>query len=253
MHLPTCYALSLTVALAMSHLITGANAADLSKADIVGLRPGMTWSDAESALKAHNKDFKINVYEATYAYDDGANQFQTPKVLERVHATHTRILSPSTAEMEDIILVFSGTPGKEVVTALRRSSAGTPNPTSLSSFRQALIGKYGEPDSERTTGTPTLSWTSRTASTQDCFDMNSVGPISNALMELVRSRNISDTSNCADGITYSLSGDPVTGFFASWVDRDLVVNNDAEIQAWVDGLQADAVKKREANAAAPTL
>jgi hypothetical protein len=41
--------------------------------------------------------------------------------------------------------VFFGLPGNEVVTALKRSHAGSPNPASRAGFLQAVTAKYGAP------------------------------------------------------------------------------------------------------------
>jgi hypothetical protein len=227
-----------------------AGAFDLKSADVAGLRVGMTRAEAEAALKKHAPDLTIQPYEITYSYSDGAAHHQTPPILSRLAAK--RQVPGGTGEREEFILVFFGLPGKEVVTALKRSHAGYPNPTSRAGFLQAVTAKYGAPV-VAFQGNQWVKWTTGSGK-RDCFAIESTTEISDPLMELARAYyNIQDIAECESGLVYSAGRDPVTEFMVTLVDPALVEATDRQVHEWIEALEAEAVRQREANAEAPRL
>lgn len=226
-----------------------AMALDLATADIAGLRIGMTADEAEAALRKHAADFRIQRYEISYQYSDGAVNFETPSILSRISAT--RLLYPGVPGTSDnFLLVFFGLPGEEVVTALSRSVGGLRNPPTRADFLKSLSAKYGQP-TVAFAGNQYATWLADPRKKQECFSMlNGVSEISSPLMETTQ---LQDFSNCASMVRYSVSADPVTGFFAELVDAERIVASYDEVLGWIDALEAEAVRKREANAELPTL
>jgi hypothetical protein len=73
-------------------------------------------------------------------------------------------------------------------------------------------------------------------------------------MELARAYyNIQDIAECESGLVYSAGRDPVTEFMVTLVDPALVEATDRQVHEWIEALEAEAVRQREANAEAPRL
>lgn len=225
--------------------------ASIMEADIAGLKLGMTVAEAEAVITNSHKDFRIEKFEQSFSYSDGVNNFNTPPAVERLYASRATITSPSTAENETFIVFLSGLPGKELVTAIKRTSSGAANPTTREGFIKALVSKYGEV-TDLDMNTPIARWGS-TRSKQNCFDIHTATVNYPAPMERARVNGVTDISKCADGLTYTFSGDPVVSFMASLIDGKRVEETDRQLQAWVETLEAEAVSRRAANAEAPKL
>ncbi len=228
--------------------------AEVASYDVTGLTLGMSAKEAEAALLKHNKDLKITHSKITYSYSDGVRTFHTDEILGRIIANHRKILSPSSVELEGFILDFLGLPGKEVLTAIKRSQAGMANPPSVVTFKQALEKKYGPVTK---VDRHMLRWDDANG-TQYCYDALSMNESTPPLNELTPARDMEDKSSCRDYLTYALSvqsgpvamdsKDPLQGFVAALVGAKLLAEKDAELQTWIQKLEDDANEKRAANA-----
>ncbi|MBX3706771.1 MAG: hypothetical protein KF911_09040 [Pseudomonadales bacterium] len=224
-------------------------ALDIASTDIAGLRAGMSVDEAEAALRRHAADFTITRHEITYGYSDGAVQYETPPILSRVMAK--RLYYPGVAGTQDnFLLVFFGLPGEEVLTAMHRSVSGLRNPATRADFLKSLVAKYGEPH-VAFAGNQYATWLADPRRPEVCFTMqNGVSEISSPLMETSQRQTFDD---CASMVRYSVGSDPVTGFYAELIDLEGIIATHEAVQAWIDGLEEDAVRKREANAELPSL
>lgn len=236
-----------------------ANAADISTFDIIGIKLGMKPDEVKAAISKHDPEFKIEEYHRTYGYSDGVQNFQSDEILGRLAVRSNKIVSQGRAEIETVFVDFTGTPGKEVVTAVVRSRAGDLNPPSVKDFVKILTDKYGKFDHN---DRQMIEWYGDNG-TQTCFNTSGMSELSAPLMESQSARDMEDFSPCRDTMTYSIGSSqavdsldmttPVTGFNVNMVGAKLLVEKDAELQAWVENLEKEATAKRTSKVEAPKL
>lgn len=123
--------------------------------DIVGLKLGMTESEAVSAIKAYDGTLRITSVQSSFGYSDGVQQFQTDPFLSRIEARSMRKKPGSTRP--DLVLYFTPPPKGGRVWAIEREEGIDTNQPTAEQFAAALAKKYGAPTAT-SPGSWSLAW-----------------------------------------------------------------------------------------------
>lgn len=230
--------------------------------EMAGIRLGMTEAEARAALRAFDPALRITAVMGAFNYRDGARMLTTPEYLDRLEAMK--------GNSEGVKVYFSGPDGEVRVIGVYRNALVTANPPSAAQFAQSLIGKYGRPSGVNGTNMSHIVW--EEAGKPSCVKVRngnktgvSVAPI--ALMKSVeefyekrknqplwRGMLPADLAQCAAVIDYNFHGsDPVRTFEAEMKDLGAFVATERSRQAWVSRLQAEAVRRRQAQGQTPRL
>ncbi len=235
--------------------------------DIAGIRIGMTEAEVVKALKAFDAGAQVKRNMASYPYFDGVNSLQTPEFLDSV----------GTSVAGSMFTVhFSGPPAEPRVLAVTRRSSND-NPPTGEQFASALIAKHG-PAGVRSlprTGADIVQWNEAGKPTCTVLKHGSgqlvpdpgVGSLFpptavKVLEQQARQRHPGlalsmgasvDAARCGTVLRYQWSGEPVRNFEAWLVDQGGMVAAARRSTQWVKGLEAEAVRKRQAQAGTPKL
>lgn len=237
--------------------------------DIVGVRLGMTEAEVKAALKAFAPSAKITTYNSSFPYYDGVSNFQTPQFLNSVDVRVDNLGNGVKAW-------FSGPVGEARVIAVARRHFSNTNPPSLGQFDQSLTAKYGQSTGMYQTDSPTWEESGKPScirirdqgsqtriylsgplqqSAQTFNPMNDVtGDLEKKRGGLAKGLLPADLTTCGAFVFYNRTNiNPVKMFYAGLFDVGAIVATERSRNAWVDQLQAEAVRKREGKGQAPRL
>jgi hypothetical protein len=239
--------------------------------DLLGVKLGMTEAQVRAAFQAFDPKAKVTAYQATLGYGDGLQQFRTPPYLD-----HLEIRAVRGVNFSPLRVWFSSAPvGEPRVIAIARQEVNAPNPPTRAQFEQALRAKYGQPSGSMGAGSNVVSpvWIesgkpscAHSAYGEGRITLGEFPQIVTGQMTMSRvigkfangtPRDLrnppADLSQCGAVMYYVASGDPVRNFDGAVFDLGAMVANTKKLQAWVEKLQAEAVKKREAKGQGPRL
>jgi len=220
--------------------------------DVVGLRLGMSEDQVIAALEAHDPAARIEVYEASYNFNDGATLQQSPPFLDFIRAHG--------AAGERITVKFAPGAGPPRAVSIIRGTVMNQAPPTRAQLVAALEGKYGAPnETGRASGMPAMLWLD--GDKTNCVVDSGVGYIAPSpdtpdfMGWLARSPGAADNgAGCARVLLAQLDiNDPVR--LLTLILTDIAGWAAAEIAAqdWVEQLEVEAVEARKARGAAPRL
>jgi len=232
--------------------------------DIVGLKLGMTESEAMAALKAHDATLTIAPIKSSFQYNDGVNYFQTEPFLAKIEA-RTRGSAQADAEF---MLYFTPPPKGGRLWAVDRKERIQERQPTLAQYTEALVTKYGKPLAtsrggnalawEFPAGRPTclLRPPSDPAFPQFRPRNNNSGDLMGAIRAgQLHKRVPQDLSNCASQMYYLLGqNDGVIGsFHAILLDIAGYATAEQAAGAQVQALEEKAKQTRASKGQAPKL
>lgn len=237
-----------------------AQAQDAYQADIAGLRLGMTEAEVRAALQDFDSTLRIESVMGYFTYSDGVNySLHTPEFLDRVEA------KPPQAYSTSFTVYFSGPPGEPRVVLIHRSTASNAPPTAAQ-YEAGLFEKYGLPTARLVANR--LLW--EEPGKPQCMreldykrELQPSVPSSlsrDSALQLLEARQRNrannklpdDLTTCGAYLYYDRAGlDPVLRFTAELIDLGAIAASEYGSSEWVEGLIAEAVSKREAQAVTP--
>lgn len=242
---------------------TAAHAAP-ERFDIVGLRLGMSESQARAALEAHDAALQTQDVRLRYTFRDGVKQHQTSDFLSEIKAAK---VGPLGTASDSITLTFSTPPKPQrLIGVARVASIGQQRPTH-EQLVQATIDKYGPPAyaSPRTRTNPTtlLLWAEpgrpqcwRTSAKQTAgytepnSNLDILRQLAHRQKQGIAPANL---SQCGATLRFSTLGDPPGTFSASMNDMGYWLETLEATAAWVGEQEAAARKARVGQGQAPKL
>jgi len=232
--------------------------------DILGVKLGMTEAEVRAAFQAAEPGGKISVQNSAYNYSDKINSFKTPPFLSTMELSVTRL-----SIQRPLKVWFSGPIGEVRVMAVARNEFNLPNPATNAQYRQGLQGKYGPPTALEANGALTF-WEEtgkpsciRSGGRLEIGEFAQVTggfkDLSQAVqkLEAVQTRANSglpaDLATCGTFLYYTTGMDPVKSVTAGLFDVGAIMKTYRDRNAWVDQLEAEAIRKREGAGQAPRL
>lgn len=238
------------------------------KLDIAGIRIGMTEAEARAALAAFDPELEIIPVIAVFDYSDGVNFLKSPEFLDRLEA--------SIGNQGAAFKVYFSGPVEEVrVIGVARAGLLMQNPPTAAQFLESLYSKYGQPaglsNGNRTypvweaAGKPSCI---RVRDYRNEVQINVSAGIGESLAvnanaeQFLTSRGgnnaarglmPADVAQCGTYLGYFFNGDPVRTFNAEVFDLGAMVSTERSRSAWVEQLEAEAVRKRQGQGQAPRL
>lgn len=251
----------LHVALAIGVMsLSTAAAFGQSEFDIVGIKPGMTESQALEAIKAHDPRLKITVKRAAHAFSDGVQQHQTAPFLSHIEAR----LPGGPSRKPELAVYFTSPPQGGKVWAIERNEAAVGEPPTRQQYVAALQKKYGAP-SATSTEMSRLAWNFPSGRV-DCIPKLPGDPAAPVfapsgrdefgfLLRNWQQRKLApaDLSKCASRLHYVLGGSPVTQFSAVMIDVAAFAAADAALQRELQTLEQNARRQRDAKGQVPKI
>lgn len=256
-------------------LISGAGATPAFAApdwDMMGLKLGMTEAEVRAALQAYDAKGKIIASNSAYSYSDKVTRFSTPPFLNTLELRITRL------SIETPLKVwFSGPIGDARAIAILRQEYNIPNPPTGEQFMRTLAGKYGEPSTLNSanvptweeTGKPSCIWVASGANDRRVdfnpfsSNLNHIRDFAEAVAEMERrqegtggTRGVfpADLTTCGAFMYYTgTNNNPANHFMAAMFDVGAIIATHRARNTWVDGLETEAIRKREGQAQAPRL
>lgn len=230
--------------------------------DILGVRLGMTEAEVREVFKAYDPNGKIIPVNAKLSYSDKVNSFLTQDFLDTLELRITRI-----SLQTPLKVWFSGPVEEARVIGVARQEYNLPNPVTAAQFRQSLVEKYGQPTA--TSGTMPV-W--EEAGKPSCVRVSWGVSLGEFPQVVTGQRNISwavaalkvlgqtpsekmpaDLTSCGAFLYYTAGIDPVTSITAGLFDVGAIMATHQNRQAWVEQLEAEAIRKREGAAQTPRL
>lgn len=247
--------------------------------DILGIKLGMTEAQVRSALQAYDAKAKIIAVQANIPYSDKIKSYSSPSFLSRLEMRTTQRVGTGVRPQSFIRVWFSGPTGEARAIAVMRDESNVPNPPTGPQFLQSLVGKYGTPTANDTQNTPiweekgkpSCLWIAygKDAPKQidhSPFSLNlySRGDFSQSVAALERRRESTtgergvglpaDLKSCGAFLYYfGTTRTPAQSFNAAMFDVGSIVASQRSLQAWVQQLEGEAVRKREGQGQAPKL
>lgn len=230
--------------------------------DIVGLKIGMTEAEVRAAMAAYAPDGKLFDHRGTFGYSDGISSHRTEPFLDQIElrVTDGSIKQP-------LRVWFSGPTGEPRAIAISRQELNLPNPITVAEFQQNLQAKYGPPTGEtpgsalywEESGKPSCIRESWGIAIREFgkFPLGQVN-VSQAMAGLARDQPRSsvlpaDLETCGTFVFVTISMDPVRAFSAGLYDVGAMAATFNARNAWVEGLTAEATRKRQGQSQAPRL
>lgn len=256
----TCSITGMAVMLVLSLFARSAFAAP--EWDMLGIRLGMTEAQVREAFKAYDPNGKIMASNAAFSYSDKVNSFRTPDFLDTLELRVTRL-----SIQIPLKVWFSGPVGEARVIGVARQEYNIPNPVTAAQFQQSLAGKYGQPTVTAGTmpvweeaGKPSCiraSWGVNLGEfPQVVTGQKKIAQAVAALEALQQSSSgtlPADLASCGTFLYYTAGMDPVKAITGGMFDVGAIMATHHSRNAWVDQLEAEAVRKREGQAQAPRL
>lgn len=241
--------------------LAGSAWAQAQSFDIAGLRVGMTEDEAIAALEAFDPEMALTVIEGYFNYTDGVANFETDGYPSEIRGTR-----PGSRYGDDFILMFTPPPNGGRLWLIDRREDIESNFPSPAQYGEALRKKYGEP-SIVSNEELLFAW-EFPAGGPACL-RDRLGPVSayfqprhhsDLLYRLYYMQQVgqapADLATCALQLNYQLgstNNQVVQSFNAIMIDvAGFSVANDAANE-WVQGLEAEARRKREGGGKAPRL
>jgi hypothetical protein len=221
---------------------------DTDSFDILGFRLGMTADEAEAVFRRLNPDIQLETYRAQYRYSDGLQDFQTDEFLDRIAGTIRH--DPATKAILHITVEFAPPPEGGKAVQIVRQDNNIANPVTLTEYKEALVGKYGPPATERYG----LQW--HFPHGRSLCSTSANGPVAGNLHELAqgdREQKLANPSQCASYLTFRMTGEPVSDVYARMTDVENAIRAQLAASAWVADLEARAVAARKAQGKGPEL
>jgi hypothetical protein len=232
--------------------------------DIVGLRLGMTPEEVRQALRAHGvEEARIVEERRAFAYSDGMESFQTNDFVAKI-VGGLRDFVGGKERADSFTVYFSPPPEGGRVVAIRRLIENQADPVTGDQFRDALVGKYGQP-TERDASA--LRWLFGNGS-KNCtgsYGYTEKASMVRAVYRSTGNRIFTDQFNnpkvksldeCANTFQYmvrALSDHPAKWVEAVMVDVQGSVKAEQAANAWVAGLAAEAAARRKGQGKGPKL
>jgi hypothetical protein len=227
--------------------------------DIFGLRLGATEAEARTVLAGYDPNGKISAHESNYSYSDKVTRHRSPSFLDQLVLQVTKL-----AIHQPLRVWFSG-PNEEVrVVAVTRQETNLPNPSTYADFRKSLEAKYGPPTGQagsmlvwEEAGKPSCIRTSYGISLGE-FPKLLMGhtTMDKAAASLDANKGQdplpADLTTCGTVVFYG-GGDPVTSFSGGLLDLGAIMKSFYGRNAWVAGLEAEAIRQREGQSQVPRL
>lgn|SRR5690606_33174706 len=232
--------------------------------DIVGLRLGMTPEEALQAMRAHGvKQSTINESRQVFSYGDGLESFKTKDFIHSLVGMVDEFVDGK-RRTDTFNLYFSPPPEGGRVVAIRRVIENQVDPITGGEFRDALVGKYGEP-TERSASA--LRWLFGKGS-KNCTrgytyasDVSMVRVVYRSAgkriyLDQFNNPKVKSLDECANTFQYTVRAMPEQP--AKWVEAIMVdvqgaVKAEQAANAWVAGLAAEAAAKRKGQGKGPKL
>ncbi|MFN3304552.1 MAG: hypothetical protein ACK44A_12615 [Roseateles sp.] len=228
--------------------------------DIVGLRLGMTASEAVAAIQAHDPALKLITVQSRFNYSDGMQPLQTPPFLARIEARTGTGPSGKPA----LAVYFTPPPLGGKVWAVERNESVRGEPPTVQQYAAALQQKYGAP-SAVSPGSAALAW-DFPAGRVNCIPRLPDRPGFPAFrpgssedlgfsLRIWQQRKLApaDLSSCASRLHYVLGSDIVTAFSAVMIDVAGYAAANAAAQREVAALEQAARQQRDARGQVPKL
>lgn len=232
--------------------------------DIVGLRLGMTPEEALQAMRAHGvKQSTINESRQVFSYGDGLESFKTKDFIHSLVGMVDEFVDGK-RRTDTFNLYFSPPPEGGRVVAIRRVIENQVDPITGDEFRNALVGKYGEPlerdahalrwlfgpGSQNCAGG--YGYTEKTSMVRSVY--RSAG--NRIYLDQFNNRKVKSLDDCANTLQYTvraLSDRPAKWVEAIMVDVQGAVKAEQAANAWVASLAAEAVARRKGQGKGPKL
>lgn len=210
--------------------------------DIAGFKLGMTVDEVKEVAEGM-EGFNVKVKEEQFRYYDGVKTNMTDPFVSTVVVGRLEGNSNGLYRT-DYELRFATPPQANTLVYLKRDVKykGEDAPAK-STFREALVEKYGQPDIEKTAlRIDNLNW--GFGDGVKCFD-----PIAQSthlgngtlesLISIVKNKHAEVTA-CGQWIQYALNGDPVKRDSAVMADLGAIAKMQLATQEWLAGLEAGA-------------
>ena len=241
--------------------------------DIIGLKLGMNEAEVTNTFQAYDPSGKIRMLQATVQYSDKIQSFNTPEFLSHMELQTTQGSGRNVLPKTFVKVWFSGPPGEARAIAILRQEHNVANAPSGEQFLQALASKYGQPSATDSAGTPTWEEEGKPSCIRTAHGI-STGPFSSNLSHksdfsdsvaaLERRQQGSgggtgvdlpaDLASCGAFLYYlGTINNPASHFTGAMFDVGAIVAAQRTRNAWVQQLEAEAIKKREGQAEAPRL
>jgi len=266
--------LAVAVGLCISAVLAphSSGAADDDRFDIVGLRLGMTPEEALTALRAHGvNEESIDESRLVYNYSDGLKHDYSTEDFIYTIVGHVDDRIDGKRRTDTFKLYFSPPPEGGKLMAVQRTIENNVNPVTNAQFREAVIGKYGEPALKDSV----LAHWKFGGGTENCFSsipngigfgmpgkdasiLSSVFTRSNNQYMLDRFQNprVTSLDDCASMLEYQIGAVdnmPATTVNARMIDVKAWVKAELAANEWVEGLRQKAIRERESQGAKPAL
>jgi len=215
--------------------------------DIVGVKLSMTEAEAKAALNAFAPSAKITTYNSSFPYGDGVSNFRTPQFVNSVDVIVYNLGN-------GIKAWFSGPVGEaRVIAVARRQPTGTyesDGPTWEEPGKPSCIRVHAQGNQSRIYLSGPLHQSAQT-----------FNPMADVTGDLEKKRGgmakgllPAGLTTCGAFVFYKRTNvSPVRMFYAGLFDVGAIVATERSRNAWVDQLQAEAVRKREGKGQAPRL
>lgn len=238
---------------------------DAESMDIVGLKLGMTQSEALAALKAHDAALVFAEEESFFNYTDGVSYFQTEPFLSKIVAS-----DPGSAQaIGSILLYFTPPPNGGKLWAIDRKEEIKDSQPTLEQYTEALVKKYGPPLATSREGYA-LTWDFPKGSTtcllrppnDPAFPQfrprnNNSGDLMSALRAGQQGKRVpDDLSVCGSQLYYLLgttNGQVINNFHAILIDVAGYATAEEAAGDHVAKLEESAVQARTGKGQAPKL
>ncbi len=233
--------------------------------DIVGLRLGMTESEAVNAIRAYDGTLRILSVQSAFGYSDGVQQLKTEPFLSRIEGRSAKQKPGSTRP--DLVVHFTPPPSAGRVWAIEREEGIDADQPSAEQFVGALTQKYGKPTAV-SPGNSSLAW-DFPPGRPNCILRPPDRPGFPAfrpggredlgfLLGTWQQRKLvpADASTCASRLHYVLSstnGTVISRHYALMIDVAAYAASNEAATREVNQLEARARKLREGKGQAPRL
>lgn len=276
-HLPR---LSLLPWLAATLLAGSGAAAAAPDWDILGIRLGMSEAEVRAALRTYDAQARITARNASFQYSDQVRGHTTPPFLSQLEMRTSQKVGQNVLPQTFVRVWFSGVQAGEArAIAVMRDESNVPNPPSGPQFLQSLAGKYGQPSTTDRQNTPIWEQRGKPSCLWMSYGRNMPKEINHTLfsLNLVHRMDFGDSvaalerrqqgsggehgvdlpadlRQCGAFMVYlGTARSPAISFNAAMFDVGAIVATQRSRQAWVQQLEAEAVRRREGQAQSPRL
>lgn len=224
--------------------------------DIVGIRPGMSETEALAALSAHRQGAQVYKKTMSYTFSDGVQQRNTPSFLHEVRAVFD-----DAQGREDFLIYFAPLPSASRVVGIVRQMSLKAPPTQAQLSAQ-FGAKYGTPTHSGKNystlntvwgeaGKP-MCWRSTPKATT-IGNGDGQGIVDHLRQGQQKGWAPRDLSQCGLAVAASMVGEPVHNLTIRLTDYAAWATTQQQALAWVEQQKQEAIKARLAKGAGPKL